>query len=157
MLHTLNMEWTGSCGICRRKQRTTPHRQCLYHCTVAPAQLRSGAVAVQAAKSLLAAGADPNAPNSRAETPLQWAAWSGSRDMVELLLENGANLHDRDNSPLGGWTPLLCAAMQVCLPFLFLQPHASGRRCPVGTGSGTVACKKGETSAQTAGLMSAVL
>jgi len=62
---------------------------------------------------LLAAGADPNAPNSRAETPLQWAAWSGSLDMVKLLLENGAKIHDRDNCPTGGFTSLLCAALQV--------------------------------------------
>ncbi len=75
---------------------------------------------MQAAKRLLAAGADPNAANSRAETPLQWAAWSGSRDMVELLLESGAKLHDRDNSPLGGWTPLLCAALQVYFYSLML-------------------------------------
>lgn len=68
---------------------------------------------VQAAKRLLAAGAEPNAPNSRAETPLQWAAWSGSLDMVKLFLENGAKIHDRDNFPICGFTPLLCAALQV--------------------------------------------
>ena len=71
-------------------------------------------VDAQAAKRLLEAGADPNAANSRAETPLQWAAWSGSRAMVELLLGSGAKLHDRDAQPLAGWTALHCAALQVC-------------------------------------------
>ena len=67
----------------------------------------------QAAKRLLAAGADPDATNSRGETPLQWAAWSGSRDMVEMLLASGASLHARDHFPSAGWTALLCAAHQV--------------------------------------------
>lgn len=91
-----------------------PRIQSLCQENGSPKHVRPGGVDVQAAKRLLAAGADPDAANSRAETPLQWAAWSGSRDMVELLLEHGAQLHHRDNSPLGGWTSLLCAALQVC-------------------------------------------
>ncbi len=65
------------------------------------------------ARRLLAAGAETNTPNSRGECPLQWAAWSGSTELLELFLKSGANLHARDTWPTAGWTALLCAAHQV--------------------------------------------
>jgi ankyrin repeat protein len=39
---------------------------------------------------LVAAGADISAETSWGSTPLQWAANMGSRDVADLLLENGA-------------------------------------------------------------------
>ena len=74
----------------------------------------------QVARRLLAAGAETNTPNSRGECPLQWAAWSGSTELLELFLKSGANLHARDTWPTAGWTALLCAAHQVESWFLTL-------------------------------------
>ena len=65
----------------------------------------------QVAEVLLRAGADIDVYNARGENPLQWAAWSGSAALMELLLAHGADLHARDRT--FGWTPLLCAAHQV--------------------------------------------
>jgi ankyrin repeat protein len=65
------------------------------------------------AKELLAAGADPNVKTSFGHFPLHEAASSGEKDMVELLLANGAKVDVRV-SPGGPtspnqWTPLHCA------------------------------------------------
>jgi hypothetical protein len=65
------------------------------------------------ARLLLGAGASPLEHNDRGETPLQWAAWGGSKEMVELMLEHGADIHARDTHPYAGWTTLMCAVHQV--------------------------------------------
>ena len=62
------------------------------------------------AKELLAAGANPNAKTSFGHCPLHEAAALGNKDMVELLLANGATVDVRV-SPKGPkspnqWTPL---------------------------------------------------
>ena len=83
------------------------------------------------AKRLLAAGAETNIPNSIGECPLQWAAWSGSTELLELFLKNSADLHARNTlasaGKRAGWTALLCAAHQVETSLLTIAPQAS--RC----------------------------
>jgi uncharacterized protein len=63
--------------------------------------------ALDTAKSLLAARADPKAQNRYGVTPLALACINGSAEMISLLLEAGADA----NAPLhGGETPLMTAA-----------------------------------------------
>lgn len=62
---------------------------------------------VRAAKALLGLGADVNA-TAEGVAPLHWAALWGSRELVEVLLAAGAELHQRDEQ---GFTPLHMAAM----------------------------------------------
>lgn len=60
---------------------------------------------LESIRLLLAAGADPNAANSFAATPLMWCA--GNAAKVRLLLSKGANVDARSKL---GETPLLIAA-----------------------------------------------
>ncbi|HRK34210.1 MAG TPA: ankyrin repeat domain-containing protein [Candidatus Hydrogenedentes bacterium] len=46
---------------------------------------------------LLQAGADINAKDSKHSTPLHHAARSGNPDAVQFLIENGANLNEKDD------------------------------------------------------------
>lgn len=63
---------------------------------------------IEQARSLIAAGADPNAPDSKfGVTPLSWAAMRGEIEMVRLLLEKGANVRQKNADDS---TPLNCAA-----------------------------------------------
>ncbi len=61
----------------------------------------------EAARMLLAGGADPNARTGTGDTPLHMAVWHGHRAIVELLLANGA---DPNAAGEGGETPLHLAA-----------------------------------------------
>jgi ankyrin repeat protein len=62
---------------------------------------------VQAVRSLLASGADVNAPESDGTTALLWAAYDSSPEMVALLLKAGADPNIANNF---GVTPLLQAS-----------------------------------------------
>ena len=61
-------------------------------------------------KQHIAAGADINAKNGGGFTPLHGAVggpnpnWKGSKDIVELLIVNGADVNAKEKS--NGWTPL---------------------------------------------------
>lgn len=55
------------------------------------------------ASALLAAGGDPNEPNSCGETPMAVAAMNLDLDMLELLLQHGGDIGKTDSN---GWTPL---------------------------------------------------
>jgi ankyrin repeat protein len=86
-----------------------------------------------AAKLLLERGANVNAREERkGQTPLMWAVAQSHPSMVQLLLEHGAEVDARStvnewermvtaeprqkNLMSGGFTPLLYAARQGCLP-----------------------------------------
>lgn len=86
---------------------------------------------MQVAKLLLEAGADPSCQNERGETPLQWAAWSGSEELVKLFLSHGANLHAVDHHPSAGWTALLCAAHQASILSIIISNHMVLTACSV--------------------------
>ena len=82
---------------------------------------------------LLAAGAsvDPG-DNWRGQTPLMWAAAEGHAETMQALIDKGADVNARSTIiewerqrtdeprdkwlPPGGWTPLLLAARENCVP-----------------------------------------
>ena len=57
---------------------------------------RNTSVQLSCIRSLIDAGANPNASNQENITPLMNAAWFGCRDAVEELLRRGANSQKRD-------------------------------------------------------------
>jgi len=63
---------------------------------------------VQAA---LAAGADPNLPDAKGGRVLHGTVARGQLDLIELLLDAGADLEARDDGPYGPLTPVLLAAI----------------------------------------------
>jgi ankyrin repeat protein len=69
--------------------------------------LRSAALDgnIEAVKRHLAAGANVNAPNTYGWTALYWASSRGHKEIVELLIANGADVNqtsDRGDTPLDG-------------------------------------------------------
>ncbi len=87
---------------------------------------------VEAAKVLLAAGADVNSKEQwRQQTPLMWAVAEAHPEMAQELIAHGADVNARQVTwnwerqitkeprekwmPLGGLTPLLFAARQGCV------------------------------------------
>ena len=56
------------------------------------------------------AGVGVNEKNNVGMTPLHLAAWGGYKDLVKLLLENGANIDEKNKN--SGITPILWAAGQ---------------------------------------------
>lgn len=89
--------------------------------------------------ALLAAGADPNAPDYARQTPLHAAARAGSVDVCKVLLTAGASVNAADAR---GSTPLDCAMQTLkkesrfTLMELLLghgadpDKHVAGRRSP---------------------------
>jgi ankyrin repeat protein len=69
----------------------------------------------EVAEALLAAGADVNARNKYGDTPLHFAATRGRKEVVQFLLEKGAEVNVK-NRPIGigadGETPLDCAVKE---------------------------------------------
>jgi len=63
---------------------------------------------IETVKQHIASGADLNAKNKYAWTPLHLAAINGQREVVELLIAKAADLNARDNS---GYTPLHVAVI----------------------------------------------
>src|SRR5262249_23054961 len=64
---------------------------------------------VDAVKSLLAHGADINAPERAGQTALMWAIEEHHADVARLLIEHGADVNALSHA---GFTPLLFAARQ---------------------------------------------
>lgn len=90
---------------------------------------------VQVARLLLEAGADPSCHNERGESALQWAAWSGSEELVSLLLSYGADLHTPDSNPKFGWIAPLCAAHRAsALAIVSLMLYCASRAGAFGLG-----------------------
>ena len=56
---------------------------------------------IEAVKQHLAAGTDVDAKDMNGETPLTWAAYSGHKEIAELLLANGARLISFEAYELG--------------------------------------------------------
>ena len=52
---------------------------------------------------LPARNAEVNAKSNKGETPLHWAAFSGHKDVAEVLLARNAEINAKDHK---GWTPL---------------------------------------------------
>ena len=50
---------------------------------------------IEAVKQFLDAGGDVNAKNKVTTTPLYWAAYEGQKEIVELLIANGADVNLR--------------------------------------------------------------
>lgn len=59
-------------------------------------------------RSLLDAGADPNAMDGSRITPLMWAGRAGGVDTIRALIAGGAKLDTRDQA-VNGWTALVHA------------------------------------------------
>jgi ankyrin repeat protein len=59
-------------------------------------------------KSLLDSGIDVNTHGLKRLSALNWAAYSGHLDIVQLLLERGASIDSFDNDP--GWSALMNAS-----------------------------------------------
>ena len=64
---------------------------------VSDAAIRSSNRKIGRVKQLLKDGADPNIAENNGTTPLMEAASGGAFDLVNLLLENGADRTARDN------------------------------------------------------------
>jgi ankyrin repeat protein len=73
--------------------------------------------ALEAVKVALELGADVNAADDNGETALHGAAWRGSNEIVQLLVDRGARLDVKDKK---GWTPLGNAHL-VYTPGMILQ------------------------------------
>jgi ankyrin repeat protein len=59
---------------------------------------------IKAVKQHLAAGTDVDAKDMNGETPLNWAAYNGHKEIAELLIANGADVNAADKygeTPLG--------------------------------------------------------
>ena len=63
---------------------------------------------IEAVKQHLAAGTDVDAKDMNGETSLPWAAYSGHKEIAELLLANGADANAKSRF---GRTPLHIAAI----------------------------------------------
>lgn len=48
-----------------------------------------------------------NAQSNQGWTALTYASWKGNRDVVVMLIQRGADAHEKDKD---GWTPLMYAS-----------------------------------------------
>ena len=62
-----------------------------------PELLQEAADRTDTTRLLLELGADPNAPNEKGRIPLHWAAWANNAEVVQLLLDHGANCETRED------------------------------------------------------------
>jgi ankyrin repeat protein len=91
-------------ATCRIRDADGTGRTLLHVATDWPGHFPSGPAVVAA---LVAAGADVHAPfeGSHAETPLHWAASSDDVEVLDALVESGADV-DAQGAVLGGGTPI---------------------------------------------------
>ncbi|MGH7341548.1 MAG: ankyrin repeat domain-containing protein, partial [Candidatus Rokuibacteriota bacterium] len=94
----------GDTGRLERLLRDKPELVKAADDSLGPASARGGSALhiaagmgeTDAARVLLAHGADPNASSHEGHGPLHFAARNGHHAMIELLLEHGADLFARD-------------------------------------------------------------
>ena len=80
---------------------------CLTGCRDTPLGRAAAQGSVATVRTLLDAGADPNASSPLGITPLAAAARNDRIDVIDLLIDRGADPHR--GSGVNGWTPLLHA------------------------------------------------
>lgn len=88
-------------------------------------------------ENLITQGADVNARDKGAWTPLHLAAKNGHVEALQILLENGANMHDKDIKH--GWTPLHIA---------IVSKQYESAKFLIRAGSSVSECDKWGNSAQ---------
>ena len=91
---------------------------------------------------LLDLGLDPNAANHDGRTPLMGAALKGRNDVVQLLVDHGAKLDQRDNGSRDTDTRRRRSS-----------PATPGRRSTTPTVSSASACSRPSTRPETAALI----
>ena len=89
-------ELSGGARLLLAMRPAPPPDEMRLHCAAAHGQ-------AALVRSLLAAGADPNAVDDNGATPLHWAAVQGHYAVARLLLEAGANPNAENNK---GATPV---------------------------------------------------
>lgn len=88
-------------------------------------------------ENLIMQGADVNARDKGAWTPLHLAAKNGHVEALQILLENGANMHVKDIKH--GWTPLHIA---------IVSKQYESAKFLIRAGSSVSECDKWGNSAQ---------
>ena len=88
-------------------------------------------------ENLITQGADVNARDKGAWTPLHLAAKNGHVEALQILLENGANMHVKDIKH--GWTPLHIA---------IVSKQYESAKFLIRAGSSVSECDKWGNSAQ---------
>jgi|TARA_B110000483_G_scaffold58698_2_gene73277 ankyrin repeat protein len=88
-------------------------------------------------ENLITQGADVNARDKGACTPLHLAAKNGHVEALQILLENGANMHVKDIKH--GWTPLHIA---------IVSKQYESAKFLIRAGSSVSECDKWGNSAQ---------
>ena len=93
---------------------------------------------LEAVRLLVEEGNDVNAANYRGETPLHGAAFRGANNVVEYLVQQGAQLDARTTQ---GWTPLAIANGLSYSDFYKVQVHTAEQRWTPSFGQGFVTAK----------------
>ena len=88
----------------------------------------------ETARVLIAAGADVNAEDRFGSTPLELAAWRGKKDVVDLLLENGAKIPELGEK----WYIILHMASSEGLDHLFARLAEKSRDLKGAAGEGLI-------------------
>ena len=69
---------------------------------------------IEAVRQLITAGVDVNKHGEHGYTPLHYACEAGNRDIVELLIESGADLFARTEGYIPFTTARLCRNDAIC-------------------------------------------
>ncbi len=86
---------------------------------------------VETARLLIEAGADVNAADRFASTPLELAAWRGKRDFVDLLMAKGARLPELGQQ----WGQMISMAASEGLESLFMPLAAKSKDLKTSMGA----------------------
>jgi ankyrin repeat protein len=78
------------------------------HRTVETARDRSGSDGLHTAAALLAVGADPNIKDTSGATAVWWAAYRGTAEMLQLLIDGGGSVNEADGCSRSPLVALVC-------------------------------------------------